>query len=228
LDLFAELADMPLDRVTPEIALGKVVRVSQQAITGATEVSITMLDQGQPSTVASTGTLAYDLDQVQYGDGHGPCLDAATGGETLKIDDMRDEPRWPHFAAAAAGRGARSSLSVPLPEQGAVAGALNVYATERAAFDDSSCELAAAFASYAAVALFNLRAYSTAKSEAEAIRNAMASRAVIEQAKGHLMTVRECTAAEAFDILIGVSQRTNVKLRDVAAALVDSLARKTE
>jgi AmiR/NasT family two-component response regulator len=84
------------------------------------------------------------------------------------------------------------------------------------AFDDRSSGLAAAFASYAAIALFNLRTYSSAKHEADGIRQAMQSRAVIEQAKGHLMTVHRCTAGEAFDLLIERSQRTNVKLRHVA------------
>ncbi|HEY2669885.1 MAG TPA: ANTAR domain-containing protein, partial [Rugosimonospora sp.] len=47
------------------------------------------------------------------------------------------------------------------------------------------------------------------------------SRAVIDQAKGIIMGERRCTAEEAFAILSKVSQDSNRKLRDVAAALVD-------
>jgi len=50
----------------------------------------------------------------------------------------------------------------------------------------------------------------------------MDSRAVIEQAKGIIMADRRCTADEAFAILAKVSQDSNRKLRDVAAALVAS------
>jgi AmiR/NasT family two-component response regulator len=48
----------------------------------------------------------------------------------------------------------------------------------------------------------------------------MESRAVIEQAKGIVMADRRRTADEAFRILTKLSQDTNRKLRDVAAALV--------
>ncbi|MEU4805656.1 ANTAR domain-containing protein [Actinosynnema sp. NPDC023587] len=52
------------------------------------------------------------------------------------------------------------------------------------------------------------------------LRQALATQPVIEQAKGVLMLARACTADEAFAALREVSQRTNVKLHDVAAALV--------
>jgi AmiR/NasT family two-component response regulator len=49
---------------------------------------------------------------------------------------------------------------------------------------------------------------------------AMESRAVIEQAKGIIMGERRCTADDAFALLTKVSQDSNRKVRDVAAALV--------
>lgn len=54
----------------------------------------------------------------------------------------------------------------------------------------------------------------------EQLREAMKSRAVIEQAKGMLMLRLQCDADEAFQTLVGISQRTQRKLRDVAAILV--------
>ncbi|QKV81622.1 ANTAR domain-containing protein [Amycolatopsis sp. Hca4] len=52
------------------------------------------------------------------------------------------------------------------------------------------------------------------------LREALSSRPVIEQAKGMVMLLRGCTAAEAFGVLVTVSQLSNVKLRDVAAVVV--------
>ncbi|MEV5717111.1 ANTAR domain-containing protein [Amycolatopsis mediterranei] len=52
------------------------------------------------------------------------------------------------------------------------------------------------------------------------LREALASRPVIEQAKGMVMLLRGCPADEAFGVLVTVSQLTNVKLRDVAAVAV--------
>ncbi|WP_231976409.1 ANTAR domain-containing protein [Streptomyces sp. 3214.6] len=52
------------------------------------------------------------------------------------------------------------------------------------------------------------------------MERALASRAVIDQACGMVMALAPCTSERAWDLLVGVSQRCNIKLRDVAAALV--------
>lgn len=52
------------------------------------------------------------------------------------------------------------------------------------------------------------------------LRRALTSRATIDQAKGIIMAERRCTAEEAFDALRMLSQHTNVRLADVALALV--------
>ena len=51
------------------------------------------------------------------------------------------------------------------------------------------------------------------------MQSAMASRAVIEQAKGILMERYKVTAEQAFTLLTHASQRSNVKLREVAEEL---------
>ena len=56
----------------------------------------------------------------------------------------------------------------------------------------------------------------------EQMRQAMESRAVIEQAKGILMMQHKVSAGEAFDLLRNASQRRNVKLRDVALEVTET------
>ncbi|WP_410575392.1 ANTAR domain-containing protein [Amycolatopsis sp. cmx-4-61] len=56
--------------------------------------------------------------------------------------------------------------------------------------------------------------------EIDQLRDALDTQPVIEQAKGMLMLVRGWTATTAFDALRKISQRTNVKLHDVAAVVV--------
>ncbi|WIX82707.1 ANTAR domain-containing protein [Amycolatopsis carbonis] len=56
----------------------------------------------------------------------------------------------------------------------------------------------------------------------EQLAAALATRPVIEQAKGMLMLVRSLTDDEAFEALREVSQHTNVKLHDVATVVVAS------
>ncbi|MEU5534617.1 ANTAR domain-containing protein [Streptomyces sp. NPDC020362] len=60
--------------------------------------------------------------------------------------------------------------------------------------------------------------------EIEQLRRAIVSRPVIDQARGILMAAHGCSAEQAWDILRETSQRSNTKLRDVAAAVTASTA----
>ncbi|MFG2321457.1 ANTAR domain-containing protein [Streptomyces sp. NPDC048568] len=55
--------------------------------------------------------------------------------------------------------------------------------------------------------------------EVDQLRRAIASRPVIDQARGVLMALHACTSDEAWGILREASQLSNTKLRDVAAAV---------
>jgi AmiR/NasT family two-component response regulator len=50
---------------------------------------------------------------------------------------------------------------------------------------------------------------------------ALASRAVIDQAKGIVMAAKRCSPDEAFHHLVELSSTTHTKLRDVARSLVE-------
>jgi AmiR/NasT family two-component response regulator len=52
------------------------------------------------------------------------------------------------------------------------------------------------------------------------MREAMTSRAAIEQAKGVLVAREGCTPEEAFGLLVGESRRRNRKLALIAADLI--------
>jgi AmiR/NasT family two-component response regulator len=55
------------------------------------------------------------------------------------------------------------------------------------------------------------------------LKEALTTRAVIDQALGILMAQRRCTSYEAFELLRQVSQHRNVKLHQVAAAVVEQV-----
>ena len=221
---FAELGRIRLDEVDIETLLDKIAQLAKRTIPGASEVSVTLLRGNDAHTAAFTGELALNLDEVQYESGHGPCLDAATGTASLSVPDTSSEQRWPDWARDAQQVGAHSSLSIGLPVQEKVTGALNIYATKPHAFDDDAIAIAQTFAGFAAVGLANTHLYETQATLAGHLQKAMESRAVIEQAKGIIMGARHCTAEEAFAILTKLSQDTNRKLRDVATALTTEAA----
>ncbi|MGW4465038.1 GAF and ANTAR domain-containing protein [Micromonospora sp. NPDC004704] len=223
-DAFAELGRIKLSDTDLDGILDRIAQLAKRTIPGAEEVSVTLVRGDNARTAAFTGGLALSLDEWQYESGHGPCLDAAVTATTMSVPDMLAETRWPDWAARARTEGAQSSLSIGLPVQEAVVGALNIYGVKPEAFDEDAVTLAQTFAAYAAVALANAHLYHSTATLAQQMEAAMQSRAVIEQAKGIVMGDRRCTADEAFAILVKVSQDSNRKLRDVAAALVDRAA----
>ena len=66
------------------------------------------------------------------------------------------------------------------------------------------------------------------ENEVAQLRTAMASRAVIEQAKGVLMLLTGCGDERSFDLLTHISSHTHRKVREVAAELVGSAAGRAE
>jgi GAF domain-containing protein len=201
--------------------LERVSALAKASIPGVAEVSVTLVTDGVPGTAAYTGELALALDEAQYDAGYGPCLSAAAKETVYLIEQMSQETRWPEFTADALMHGARSSLSIGIPLHKPVNGAVNFYANEPGVFDDAAVELAKTFAGYAAVALANASLYETTAALARQMSEAMASRAVIEQAKGILVAQKQISPEEAFEVLTRASQAANRKLRDIAQAMVD-------
>jgi GAF domain-containing protein len=219
-DAFAQLGRIRLSETDLNGVFQQIADLAKRTVPGASEVSVTLVPAKGAYTPASTGDLALALDESQYELGHGPCLAAAVSTSTQHIADMTAESRWPDWTVRAREAGACSSLSIGLPVQEAVTGALNVYATKPHAFDEDALAVAQTFASYAEVAMANAYLYNAKTTLAQHMEIAMRSRAVIEQAKGIIMGDRRCSADEAFTILSKLSQDTNHRLRDVAAALV--------
>jgi AmiR/NasT family two-component response regulator len=77
------------------------------------------------------------------------------------------------------------------------------------------------FAEQLAATLHSVDAYRSTAELARDMAEAMRSRAVIQQAKGILMSDRRIDADGAFDQLVRISTQTNLKLRDVPRRLVD-------
>ena len=212
--------------VVAEHSLDSVVRtmteLTARVLPGEPIASVTIVREGRPSTVATSGDLAWDLDQEQYRLGTGPCLSAATTGQPSEIPDTRADQQWPDFSARAAEAGCESMLSYPLPGREQVSGALNVYARELTVADQQARDLLARLTACAVVPVSNVYLYETAVARAEHLQSALESRAVIDQAKGILMERFRLTPDAAFQALTRVSMETNTKLRDVAVRFVST------
>jgi GAF domain-containing protein len=210
------------DDANLQAALRRVAVGGCRLLANCSSASMTLIEQGRPITVGSTDDVAQVLDDAQYAAGQGPCLTAAHENRVVRIEDIGSDDRWPGFAASAVANGVRSSLSIPIGVSGAktVAG-FNVYGDVIGGFSDADEQLCEAFAAQASIVVSNAQSYWAVFELSENLSKAMESRAVIEQAKGILMSTHRIDADTAFDLLRGRSQASNRKLRDVAADIVD-------
>ncbi len=182
-------------------------------VPGAEECTVTYVTgRRRVEPRAATSDLPREVDEMQDRIQEGPCLHAVWDEQTVRVEDMRTETRWPRFAAEAVELGVLSSLSVQLFVEGDNLGALNLYARRPHAFSEESEDVGLVLAAHAAVAV-------AAAQNEEHLRRAVSSRDLIGQAKGILMERYRITADQAFQVLARVSQQTNRKLVDVAEEL---------
>jgi hypothetical protein len=223
-DAFAEFGRIRFHETTFDHVVTRICELARRAIPRATDCSVTLVGPGGAHTAAGTGALAAALDQWQYEHGHGPSLAAAAATITVSVTEVATDTRWPDWTDHALDVGAHSAVSIGLPVQEWVTGALNVYSTEPRAFDDHALVLAEIFAGYAATAMAGTHHYADGADLARHMRDAMDSRAAIEQAKGIIMADRRCTAVEASAILAKLSQYSGSTIVAIAASLVSQTA----
>jgi GAF domain-containing protein len=190
-----------------------VVRLACAMVSGADEATITMVHRDRHCySAAATSALASDFDLLQDETGQGPCLDAIWNQETVRVDDLASDPRWPVLGPRAAERGVGSMLCFQLFVQRDTLGALDLLAQATSAFTDESEHVGLLLASHAAIAAAGVYHF-------EHVNSALVSRDIIGQAKGILMERFKITADQAFAVLAKVSQDTNWKVSAVAEDL---------
>ena len=203
-----------------EVTLGRATGLAVETIPGCVAASVTLGSREGPTTRASSGDGAHEADQAQYDAGDGPCLEAMRTGSVVHVDDLADDDRWPAFAVEARDRGFQSVLSVGLTVVDGGSGALNLYASQPHAFAGAAERLAVLFASQCSMIASTAELHARAARLAEQMDQALASRGVIDQAKGILMAEHGIDADAAFAMLVERSQRSNRKLRELAAEIV--------
>ncbi|GAB3158446.1 hypothetical protein GCM10027258_69640 [Amycolatopsis stemonae] len=220
-------AEQPRDE-----ALARMAARAVTLVPGADAASVTLFDGGVPTTVAATDAAVLALDEAQYALGDGPCIEATRTETVVRTDLGQARRRWPAFARAAAGAGVETMLSCPLfvraddaAEQEAahyhrLSGTLNVWSRRPGAFEPVHAALLAVFTTAMSGVILTVARWRLAELEARQLLTALESRDAIATAKGIVMARRGLTADEAFAWLTRLSQRSNRKVRDIAALLL--------
>jgi GAF domain-containing protein len=220
------LARLAIGQLELSALLTHVAEFAVQAIPGADGAGLTLFHNELPDTLVATTDFVREVDAIQYGLGEGPCITAAAEGRTVSSGSLGADHFWPRFGPRVSELGVHSVVSLPLVVPEGVLGAMNVYAHARDAFDGRAIELGELYSVPAAISAQNARALAHARTLATQLRAALASRPVIDQAIGIVMSRTGCSADEAFAKLRAVSQSENRKLSAVAHQMVDEAVRR--
>jgi GAF domain-containing protein len=225
--VFARMSGLLLSDETVASALDLVAALAAETISGSIGAGISLMDEaGGRTTAAATGPVVERADTAQYELGEGPCLTAWAQRMAVRVDDIAADGRWPSWAKVAAGLGLGASLSMPMLASGPALGAIKVYAPHPDVYSPGAERLLRMFAGQAAMLVANLRSHEAARRVSDQMRDAMAGRDVINQAKGYLMARDSVDEHGALAALIGISLQDGRSLADAARDLLSARRRR--
>ena len=224
-EMMTRLAGLLFSEETLQSALHLTVRLVNETFPKSVGAGVTLIHRNERYTAAYSDELVAKADELQYSLDEGPCLSAHKDNQTFRIDDMDSETRWARWTPTASTLGLKSVVSAPLRAHGAPTGAIKVYSDHASSFNDLDEDRLLLFADQAAVVLANVEGYADAHVMSDQLKDALLSRDVIGTAKGILMEREGIDDEAAFAMLRQASQTRNIKLREIALAVVETTRR---
>ncbi|MDQ1060197.1 hypothetical protein QFZ23_004098 [Arthrobacter globiformis] len=227
-DVVGRVQDLLLDTQDVQDFLDELVRYSAERLSGPRGriyCGITLLRHRSAATVASSSERAQAVDELQYQFGDGPCLRSCREGVLVHVPDFALDTEFPDYNDTVLKSGIRSVLAVPFDLPGADARAgLNLYSEKPDVFDTAAVESAISYVRQASKGLRLAVLLAQRNDNAANLRRAMESRTIIDTAVGIIIAQNRCSQEDAINLIKSASSTRNLKLRDVAAAIVESAA----
>jgi hypothetical protein len=225
-DVVGRVQDMLLDTQDVQDFLDELARYSAESMSGPCGqiyCGITLLRHRSAATVASSSEHAQAVDEIQYQFGDGPCLRSCREGVMVHVPDFELDSEFPDYNDTVLKNGIPSVLAVPFELPGADARAgLNLYSEKPNAFDASAVESAISYVRQASKGLRLAVLLAQRNDNADNLKRAMESRTIIDTAVGIIIAQNRCSQEDAINLIKSASSTRNLKLRDVAAAIVES------
>lgn len=175
-------------------------RASHEAVRLVDDVDwagVTARFTGPPFTAASTNRRVMVVDEGQYGQGDGPCLQAIRTNQPVSMTSEQVADRWPTLAAATRSAGVRSFHAEPLHAYQHTVGCLNMYSATIGGLQTPDPDLLLVLTEYLDRGLTDYSAAQPGEPDAHRLQEALRSRFAVNQAVGVLMATHGITADQA-------------------------------
>jgi GAF domain-containing protein len=221
-DLARDAADLlSVGNSAPMRSLNRLVDLAVREVAGCCGASALLWRDRELVGLTSTHPDLAELAEYQLRTGYGPSIQALRDKQPVGVRDTLRDTRWPDYMTEALCRGVRSTLAL-VHEFPPMTVVLSIASVRSEAFESEQVPFAETLAAFGGAVLANASAYGEAQREAVQLRNAVESRAVVDQAKGVLMHALGCSADEALERMRRVSQTQHVKVTDVARQVVQT------
>ncbi len=191
-------------------------------VLGLAGAGVSLADDSTIRFATALDEVTMAVERIQEDLQEGPCVDAHRGGEPVLVADLRDDPgHWPVFAGRAIALGVVAVAAIPMRLDDTRLGALNLYTTSRRDWSDDDVTAAQVLADVATGYVAHASELDRSRRVAAQLQEALASRVIIEQAKGMLAAERHISVDEAFEVIRGHARSRGAPLRAVAAAIVN-------
>ncbi|WP_203800129.1 GAF and ANTAR domain-containing protein [Mycobacterium heckeshornense] len=217
--VFAALAEIIYQGSDPSDVYAAICVAATLIVPGCDHASLLLRRNGGYVTVGASDRIAQQIDDLELSVGDGPCLDAIEE-ETPQIEpDLTTPSQWPELAARlVAETPVRGAMGFRILVDRRKTGALNLFSDTANRFNTESAGRAIVLAAFASVAINAI----AQGEDAATLRRGLLSNREIGKAIGMLMLLHKFSEREAFDLLRRYSQDLNIKLADVARAVIEN------
>ena len=216
-----EIANLLLSEESLRSSLERVAFLSVKAMDACDAAGVSIRDGSEVITVANSDERVQVIDEIQYRQMDGPCLQAIRDGQIFRIDSLEHESRWPGFVELARGLGVKACLAIPLMEETSTFGALNLYSYGDSAFSSDDEEAGIALAAQASGPLSNIRRYAELQHIASDLERS--SESPVDIAAGVLMERHGSDREQAMERLHALAEKHRGDIEAAARAIVLSV-----
>jgi len=216
-NLFRRVSRLASSDITLDEMLGEVLGLAVQ-VTSCDACLIYVLEPGSDELLlrASQVPHAADLGQLSLKVGEGVTGWVAKHGEMVAIAAQApDDPRFKRFGHIIEDT-YEAFLSVPLMSKGEVAGVVNVHHREAHAHTPEELQII----SFIAEQVGNAVARAQLAEQVERLSDELATRKVVERAKGILQRTQNLTEEQAYLMLRNESRKGRRPMKQLAEAII--------
>jgi GAF domain-containing protein len=206
----------------PELETKRLCQVCAE-VTGMTGAGIMLMSGDVPrGSVCTTNNVSALIEQLQYGLGEGPCVDAYHHDRPVLEPDLAapSTPRWVAFTGPALEAGVRAVFGFPLHVGAVRLGALNLYCDRPGRLTDEQHADALVMADVAAQAVLVLQANAPPGRLAAELEAGADFQYVVHQAAGMVAAQLDVSVGQALIRLRAYSFGNERPLAEVAQDVV--------